>query len=271
MQAEELLRAGRLGEALTVLEAQVRANAADAKLRVFLFQLLCVLGEWQRATDQANVAAELDPINLLMARLYGAAIQCEALRSQVFAGKRSPLIMGEPAEWVGRLLQANLLIAEGKYQPAQKLRDSAFEAAPATSGTIDSQSFEWISDADSRLGPMLEAIVDGRYYWVPFAAAKQIRIEAPATLRDLVWVPARFTWTNGGESSGLIPTRYPGTETSREEALKLARRTEWIEQPGATCLGLGQRMFATDQCDYALLDTRQIDLDVSQGPLQSNL
>jgi protein involved in temperature-dependent protein secretion len=28
--------------------------------------------------------------------------------------------------------------------------------------------FAWLADADVRLGPVLEAIVDGKYYWIPF-------------------------------------------------------------------------------------------------------
>jgi protein involved in temperature-dependent protein secretion len=35
MQADELLRAGRLEEALAALEGQVRSDPADAKLRGF--------------------------------------------------------------------------------------------------------------------------------------------------------------------------------------------------------------------------------------------
>lgn len=261
MQAQELLQAGRLSEALAALEADIRADPTDTKLRIFLFQLLCVLGDWERAINQLNVAAELDHINLLMAQIYGAALNCEALRAQVFAGKRSPLVFGEPSEWIGWLIQANQLVAQEKYDAARDLRDRALEVAPAISGTVDKQGFEWISDADSRLGPILEAIVDGKYYWVPFTAIKEIRIESPASLRDLVWIPAQFTWTNGGQAGGLIPTRYPGSEASEDDPLKLARRTEWVELPGATHLGLGQRMLATDQDDFALLDIRRIDLN----------
>jgi type VI secretion system protein ImpE len=121
MQAEELLRAGRLQEALEALEGKVRSEPADAKLRIFLFQLLAVMGDWERALSQLNVAAELDAINLLMAQVCRAALNCEALRAEVFAGKRSPLIFGEPEEWISLLVQANQMIAEGKYQGAQKL------------------------------------------------------------------------------------------------------------------------------------------------------
>ena len=270
MQTEELLQAGRLQEALVALEGKVRSEPADAKLRVFLFQLLAVMGDWERSLSQLNVAAELDAINLLMAQVCRAVLNCEALRTGVFAGKRSPLIFGEPDEWIGWLVQANQMVAEGKYQGAQKIRERAFEASPAISGSIDNQKFEWIADSDSRLGPVLEAIIDGKYYWVPFTAIKRIRIEPPSDLRDVVWCPAQFTWANGGESAGFIPTRYPGSESSEDSAIQLARKTEWDEHPGDTYLGLGQRVFATDIDEFPLMQVRQVDLDNLEPDQQSD-
>ena len=42
---QELLSAGDPEQALVALQAQVREKPGDAKLRVFLFQLLSVLGK----------------------------------------------------------------------------------------------------------------------------------------------------------------------------------------------------------------------------------
>jgi type VI secretion system protein ImpE len=265
MQKEEFLRAGQLNEALAALEGEIRSDPTNAKLRVFLFQLLAVLGDWQRALTQLNVAAELDALNLLMAQVCRTAISCEAFRAEIFAGKRSPLVFGEPDEWVAWLVQANQMIAEGKYGASQSLRDRAFEAAPAVPGYIDGRRFQWISDADSRFGPVLEAVIDAKYYWLPFTAIKRIQIEEPSDLRDTVWIPVQFTWVNGGEATGLMPARYPGSEGNEDNAIRLARKTEWIEQPGDVYLGLGQRMFATDEDDFPLLQIRQIDLDHSES------
>ena len=58
MTAEQLLRDGKLAEALAALTQQVRAQPADSKLRTFLFQLLVVEGQWQRALTQLSVAGE---------------------------------------------------------------------------------------------------------------------------------------------------------------------------------------------------------------------
>jgi len=58
-EAEQRLAAGEPAEALASLQAQVRKDPADVKLRIFLFQLLCVLGQWQRASTQLEVCGEM--------------------------------------------------------------------------------------------------------------------------------------------------------------------------------------------------------------------
>ena len=260
MNAEELLRAGRLAEALSALQRQVRGSPADAKLRVFLFQLLCVVGDWNRAMTQLNVAGELDAGTLLMVQTYREALRCEAYRAEVFAGRHSPMVLGEPDPWMALLIQSLALSAGGHHEQAALLRGRALDEAPATSGRLDGVAFEWLADADGRMGPCLELVTNGRYYWVPFHRIRDLRFEAPADLRDFVWAPVQITWQNGGEAVALVPARYPGTEQSDDEALKLGRRTEWSVLPGDLYCGLGQRLLATESGESALLDVRHIEL-----------
>jgi type VI secretion system protein ImpE len=260
MLAEERLREGDLDESLRQLQEQVRKAPADSKLRVFLFQLLALRGEWDRAMTQLNVAGELDAGTLAMVQTYREALRCEVLRAEIFAGRRSPLVFGEPEEWFALLIEAQRLAGQGAGGEAREMRLRALEAAPTTPGNVDGTPFEWIMDGDNRLGPVLEAIVNGRYYWIPFHRMRAIQLEKPEDLRDLVWMPAHFVWTNGGESVGLIPTRYPGSETSADAEIRLCRRTEWVDQGGETFAGLGQRMLFTDNGDYSLMDIRTITL-----------
>jgi len=260
MNAEELLRAGKLSEALARLNESVRANPADTQLRVFLFQLQSVLGNWDKALNQLNVIESMNPETLMLSRIFAPVVACEALRSEVFQGRRTPLLFGEPTEWMGLLIQANSLAAQGKYDAAEKLRDQAFGEAPASPGQVDGEAFEWIADADPRLGPMLEVILEGKYYWVPFCRVSKIVMDKPSDLRDLVWKPATFVWTNGGEAAAHIPTRYPGSEASPDDAIRLARKTEWQEAGGGYTIGLGQRLFATDVGEKPLLECCKIEL-----------
>lgn len=257
--------AGRsLATLLADTQVQVKKQPAVAKHRVFLFQLLAVLGQWERALTQLNLVGEMDASALPMVHTYRQALNIEALRPAVFAGQRSPLLFGQPEQWIALCLEALRLGAESKFSQAKELRSEAFAAAPAISGRFgepQSQEFAWIADADERLGPMLEAIIDGKYYWVPYIRIASLTIEEPNDLRDLVWMPAYFRWSNGGESVGLIPTRYPGSENSSDDRIRLAARTEWVDLGDETYQGLGQRLLATDAAEYALMDIRQLTFD----------
>jgi type VI secretion system protein ImpE len=258
MLAEDSLRQGNPRESLAQLQAEVRKHPAKVEYRIFLFQLLALLGEWGRALNQLNVVGDMDAGSEAMVQTYREALRCERLRQEVFAGRNTPLVFGEPADWVAWQVEA--LHVEDPNQ-ASELRMRALEAAPASAGRVDVQVFNWIADADSRLGPILEAIVNGNYYWIPLMRISAITFDEPEDLRDAIWMPAHFTWANGGQAAGLVPTRYPGSENADDGLIQLARQTEWTQLDGDLYRGLGQRMFATDADDYPLMDVRQITLD----------
>jgi type VI secretion system protein ImpE len=231
--AEELLRSGDPAAALAALQSDVRAQAADPKLRVFLFQLLCVMGQWERALNQLKICADLDAAAIPMREMYGLALLIESsLHAGVIAG-------------------------------AAKLRDQAFEQAPETSGDADGKKFSWIADGDTRLGPVLEAIVNGRYYWIPFSRLRQVAMEKPTDLRDYIWSPANLQFANGGEVLAMIPVRYSGSESSGDGLVALGRKTIWEEGEHGSYRGLGQRLFNTDAGEISLLDIRKLQLDGS--------
>lgn len=261
MSAEQRLREGHLAQALDELQKRVKAHPADAKERLFLFQLLALLGQWERAATQLKVATELDSGLLILGQIYRQAIATEAVRSRVFAGASTPVFMGEPAPWAALLLEALKLTGTERYEQAAQLRAQALEQAPATQGTLNGEAFEWIADADVRFGPCLELIVDGKYLWTPFDKIRSLKMEPPTDLRDAVWLQTIVTWSNGGQTPALIPTRYPGSEAAEQDALRLSRLTQWREPAAGTYLGVGQRMLATNAGEYPLLEVREIVLD----------
>lgn len=261
MPAEELLKQGDLRGALDELQQAVRSNPADAALRVFLFQLLSVVGNWERALTQLNVAGDLDSQTLPMVQAYREALRCEALRDAVYAGKRQPLVFGQPERWIALAFEALKLTVAGKLEAAADMRAQAYEDVPETSGTLDGEPFAWVADGDTRVGPFLEAIVNGGYYWVPMHRLSKVEIEEPSDLRDFVWAPAAFTWANGGEAVGFIPSRYPGSLEDTEADFLLCRRTDWRELDEQTFLGVGQRVLMTDTGEHSLLDIRVLELD----------
>jgi type VI secretion system protein ImpE len=259
--AEDRFRQGDLAGCLQALQGEVRRRPDDGAQRVFLVQVLMLLGQWERALNQLGVLQELDASALPMVHSYGAAIQCERLRAGVFRGERSPLLFGEPEPWMAEMIQAAGVHARGQVAQAAAMRASALERAPPTPGTLNGSTFEWLMDGDSRLGPLLEVNLQGGYYWVPLQRISEIRIESPADIRDFVWIPAQFTWANGGEAVGLIPTRYPGSEASEDNSIRLARKTDWCAAGEGSATGLGQRMLVTDEAEFPLLEVRSIKLE----------
>ena len=248
------------------LQAAVRADASNVKLRIHLFQLLCVMGNWTRALAQLQVCAQMDAKALPMAQTYREAIRCELFRAEVFEGKRTPQVMGTPPEWIGSMVEALKLDGSKDFSKAAALREKALEAADVAPCTLDGTKCEWLGDADSRLGPIFEVIANGQYYWLPLESCSGLILEPPTDLRDLVWMPGEVMLPNEGRVAVLVPTRYPRTdETDSAEAddLKRSKLTEWHEAHPGMWFGKGQRVWASDVGDHAILDTRHISIDVA--------
>jgi type VI secretion system protein ImpE len=273
--AEQLLAAGDLSAALKTLQQQVRKQPGDVRLRIFLFQLLAVLQQWERAAGQLKVCGDLDVSTLAMVNTYREALQCEVVRQAVMTGRAAPMVFGEPAPWLGLLIEALAAEARGDVAAAAALRTRAFDEAPATAGTLDGEPFDWIADADSRLGPVLEVVLRGRYGWLPLSQVSRVVVEPPTDLRDLVWMPAHLFLPNGGESVALIPTRYAGPDlgvyldTAHNDALELARRTDWHalapEHAPEQYRGVGQRVLTSSGPERGLLDVRELVLRPADG------
>ncbi|GKQ56980.1 type VI secretion system accessory protein TagJ [Sphaerotilus sulfidivorans] len=278
--AARRVAAGDLAGALASLQQQVRRQPADARLRIFLFQLLVLLRQWPRAAQQLVLCGELDAGALAMVATCREALQAEQVREAVMSGRTTPLVFGEPPAWVGLLAEALAADGRGDAAVAAVLRARALEQAPACSGTLDGRPFAWLADADSRLGPVLEVMMRGRYGWLPLQALRRIEIDAPEDLRDLVWLPARLTFVSGGETVALLPVRYApdadadsegegGDPAALRDARRLARRTDWIalapqHQPDQF-RGLGQRLLCTEAEERGLLEVREIVIDAPAG------
>lgn len=246
-QADDRLRAGDLDGARAALIEVVRRDPGNVPNRMFLFQLLALTGEWDKAKAQLASIAQLSPEAQMLSVVYGQAIEAERQREAVFAGTLRTEIHGD-VEWAAPLAAAIEAEAQGRIDEAEQLRQTAFDAAPDTPGQLNDAPFDWIADADSRFGPTLEAIIGGRYGLLPFASVREIVGEGPRDLRDMVWYPVEITLAAGPRIAALIPTRYPGKGASAAETL--ARATGWSDDGR----GSGQRLLVTsDDEDHGLL------------------
>ena len=86
--ADELLRAGDLEGARLALNEAAKRAPSDQSVRMFLFQLLCLMGQWDKAKIQLRTLAGLSPEAQMLAVTYNLAIDAEIVRAKVFMMRR---------------------------------------------------------------------------------------------------------------------------------------------------------------------------------------
>ncbi|EAC1240131.1 type VI secretion system-associated protein TagK [Salmonella enterica] len=247
-----LLQEYSIAEGIQMAEQQVRENPAKALCRHSLFQLLCVAGDWSRALHQLQLCARMEANYTQEARLYRELVRCEMFRRTVFQGEQRPGFLLPQPVWVESLLAA--LACHDDTGEVDKHRNTALEAITDTGGQWNGGAFDWASDSDSRLGPVLELVTGGVYIWLPFSQIRSLESPQPARLTDLLWKPVNITLVNGDTHGAWLFTRYSGSE-SASDALRLCRETAWQDGPGETTVRvLGQKVWLTSHGDISLLD-----------------
>lgn len=244
-----------VASALQRLENDIKAQPANADLRAAFVQFLCLCGNWSRAQKQLKSWLALKPQAQPTVTLLEQTLQGELQRVDVLAGRARPHMPENQWPWLATLVSALAQPAD----IARQQRLSALEQAQANPGELThaespAQPFGWLMDGDARLGPVCEAIVNGRYFWLPFSAIAEIRFQAPASVTDLVWRHAMVRLGDGSEQVCQIPARYP-LPPACDERFMLGRATEWqpLDDDGALYQGLGQKVWLNDNDEFPLL------------------
>lgn len=258
MTADALLKQARTFEARDLLQAEIRQKPGDGNLRLRLFQVLVVLGAWERAMAQLETVVSLDPSRATACDLLGGLVQLERWRESVFAGERAPAV-APAAEWLEEY--AAHCGARGKPEVlrALKARTRALKKAPARAGRIDGARFDWVMDADARFGPSLELYSEGKYTWLPLEHVRSVTFVAPQSFLDLVWLPVRIKTVSGGRMSGHVPARYPGSGEDSAPEVQLARTAVWTEPVPGFQIGSGVRVLSTDDGDHPITKVRLLE------------
>jgi type VI secretion system protein ImpE len=259
MDAQALLQSGDLAGARAALANSLRQNPGDALARQFFWQLIALHGEWEKAGTQLQALSTAEPKAMMLASVYNQALAAMLMREAVWSGKERPQSVVGTEPWVEGLLDALHAAAVVAPDTEQRIA-AALDAAPASTGNLNGEAFEWIADADGRFGPMLEVIVGDQYGFLPFAAIRRIKSKGPEDLRDLVWIAADIELRSGQTSAAMLPVTYPGTGRSGQPALMLARSTDWQDLGGVEC-GLGQHLLTTDGPECGVLELRELVID----------
>lgn len=233
MNAKELFRAGKLDEAVQALNVEVRDNPSDKKSRIFLFELLCFSGQYERAEKQLGVLAQESNHAELGALLYLTALHAERSRQDLFRKKEYPKHPTESSE------------------PRQ------------VSGVLNGRPFRSLADADPTIGARLEVFAAGSYMWIPFEHLASVEVPPPRRLRDLLWIPAavRTGPTFKGLDLGevLLPAMTPFSWQHADDAVRLGHETQWQENEDGKVAPVGQKILFVDGEEFPFLELRKLE------------
>jgi type VI secretion system protein ImpE len=265
MTAQELYRAGRLQEALAAQTEEVKRHAADTERRGFLCELLCLVGELERADRQLDAISQLDTQAALGVSLWRQLIRAEQARQQFHAEGRLPEFLGLPTDVLRLHLEASIHLREGQPAEAARLLAEAEEQRPRVSGTCDGKPFDDWRDLDDLTACLFEVLTStGKYFWVPVERVESISLHAPVRPRDLLWPRAHLIVRGGPDGEVYLPALYAGAHAETDDQFRLGRATDWRGGDGSPVRGVGLRTFLVGDKDRTILEIREATFEPAQ-------
>lgn len=262
MTAKDLMKAGRLSEARRVLIEEVKAAPSDAGRRTLLFQVLSLLGEWDKAVRHLDMISTQDPDRVMGVHVYLDIVKAEQERLRVIRGEVTPSVMPEQPPYFAHYLAYLEAIRTGEYEKARALLGRIDKERPTIRGSLNGKPFEGISETDARLYAFFEVFAHDRSVWIPFEAVREIIIHEPKDSFDLIWVSASITTWEGLSMNCCMPVVYPETFLGSDEQAKMGRLTDWASLGGGLSKGVGQHVYAIGGEDTAILDIRSLTFEL---------
>ncbi len=241
---KELFDQGKLKPAIEALNAEIKANPADTRRRAFLGELLCFAGEIDRADRTFDIISQQSAEAAVPVAWVRHLLRAELFRREVWRDGRLPEFIDQPPEWMKQSLQSIVLRRQGDLAGAAKAIAASEAGRPGFKGKCDDVAFDDWRDADDITAGFMEVLTaTGKYYWVPFSRIRDLSFEKPASTLDLLWRRCQIEITDGPQGEVFIPALYPDSDKSDDDAMKLGRATDWLEDGNGMVRGVGQRCF----------------------------
>lgn len=237
----------------------VRTNPTNITARIFLFELSCFSGDWERAEKQLEVVGHQDVAAMIGTKIYQQNLKAERDRLAYFAdGVKPETLTGSPAHFVD-MLEANNRVREGNIGEARMLLDNVEDARPAYTCTVNGEPISDFRDYNDLTSCVFEVLFKDAYIWLPFENIQKIEFFKPKSLRDLYWIQAQVELTNGTNGEMFFPSLYAGTWKNDNDLIRLGRMTDWRDLGNDLFVGEGMKMFWMDGKDRSILDINTIE------------
>ena len=259
--AKLLLDSGNLKGAVDAALALVKSNPTNEAARIFLFELSCFAGNWERAEKQLEVIGHQDTVAMVGSKIYQQNFKAERDRINFFENGTRPETAMKAPEYVEDLIKANELIRLGKTGEARLLLDQVDVNRPAFKCTVNGEGFSDLRDYNDTTMCVFEVIIKDSYVWLPFEQVEAIEFFERKSLRDVYWPQGKFELTNGTSGELFFPSLYVNTWKSDDDLIRLGRSVDWRDLGDEIYAGEGARIYTMDGKDKSILDIKSIEFD----------
>ncbi len=238
---------------------EIKKSPQDAAPRALFIQILCMEGEWDRATTQADALLKLSPASAMFCATVSQLIAAEQQRTATLNGKKAPVWTGERPDYADALEAALQAYGRGDAIAGAQKTAQALDMVPTLPVHFSAGAQEeWALDGDARLAGVIEFIKGDAYSLIAMAAVASIELAQPTHPIEILWPHARLTLHSGEILTGRMPGRYPVTEGMDDASLLMARATAWQEVAQGLYLGRGQKGWNTPSGIVPLLSETEL-------------
>ncbi|MEZ5343914.1 MAG: type VI secretion system accessory protein TagJ [Pyrinomonadaceae bacterium] len=245
-EAKALLDSGNLNEAIQEALNAVRSKPTDITARIFLFELSCFSGDWERAEKQLEVIGQQDVKAMIGAQIYKQNFKAEHDRISLFSEGLIPECLMPPPNYVEGLLAAVSHVKDGKLKEGIEVIGQVEEKRPAFACKVNGEESADFRDCNDLTMCVFEAIVKDSYTWLPFEQVESVEFIPAATLRDNYWRQAEVGMVNGTKGEMFLPSLYVDTFKSENDDIRLGRVTDWRDTGEDIFIGEGVRLYQLD-------------------------
>lgn len=239
-KVKESITQGNLQEARQRLESLLKDDPLSLDLRSVYVELLCVLGELEKADQQLDMMVRQHPDCLLGAVNLRQLIRAQTARLDFYQGGMTATLFHEADASFESLLALHLALREGDQAGAQAAAQQLESLRQAPQFELNGETVTEVRDLDDSLGGYLEILgTDGKFYLTKFSEIESLELQPVTSIVDLAWRRVHICITDGPQGEAFLPVCYIH---STSEASRVGKETSWQEHGDYLVTGLGQKM-----------------------------
>ncbi len=264
-EAMDHYRQGNLRQAAAAVANELRRQPGNAGKRAFYAELLCLLGEFEKADSQLATLQTLAPDALVTVGTWRQLLQAAQARVDVHAAGRTPELLGEADNRTRVRLDMLIAIREQDWPGAARQALLLEESRPIRPLWVNGKAVDDLRDLDDVDAGLLEVLAsNGKYFWVCTTQVESLALHRPERPLDLLWRKAELTLLDGTHGQVFIPMIY-ATPTDNEQAL-LGRATQWQDRAGLVRgIGLRTWLIGDEAMPLSRIDNVECTADIRRG------